>query len=82
MDSRIKLVSLTANTEMAKEIAKRLKIKVSESEVVHFADGEIMFQGDFSMLNAAENSLTAKYLIGKEKIQIPERRIYNPKSSS
>ncbi|MCQ2975541.1 MAG: excinuclease ABC subunit UvrA [Bacteroidales bacterium] len=43
--------------------------------------GEIMFQGDFSMLNAAENSLTAKYLIGKEKIQIPERRIYNPKSS-
>ena len=44
MNSRIKLISLTANQELAKSIAKILGINVCQSEVIHFADGEILFQ--------------------------------------
>ena len=43
--------------------------------------GEIMFQGTIKELNKAKNSLTARYLTGKEKIPVPERRNWNPKSS-
>lgn len=45
MLSRLKLVSLTANEELTKEIAKYLGVKVSESVVAHFKDGEILFEG-------------------------------------
>lgn len=43
--------------------------------------GEIMFQGTIKELNKAKNSLTASYLTGKEKIPVPDRRIFNSKSS-
>ncbi|MBO7595825.1 MAG: excinuclease ABC subunit UvrA [Bacteroidales bacterium] len=43
--------------------------------------GEIMFQGTIKELSKAKNSLTARYLTGKEKIPVPERRNWNPKSS-
>ncbi len=43
--------------------------------------GEIMFQGSIKELNKAKNGLTARYLTGKEKIPVPERRNWNPKSS-
>lgn len=42
--------------------------------------GEVVFQGDFSQLIDSENSLTAKYLTGKEVIPVPKkRRISNNK---
>lgn len=45
MYEHTKIVSLTANKEMAEDIARRLGIEVMPSSVVHFADGEIMFEG-------------------------------------
>ena len=45
MNERLKIVSLTANKEMASEIARRLGIEVLPTEVSHFADGEILFTG-------------------------------------
>lgn len=42
---RLKIVSLTANTEMAKEIAKTIGVEILPTEVSHFADGEILFTG-------------------------------------
>ncbi|MBO7141877.1 MAG: excinuclease ABC subunit UvrA [Bacteroidales bacterium] len=42
--------------------------------------GEIMFQGSIKQLETAD-SLTARYLTGREKIDIPTRRIWNPKAS-
>lgn len=36
--------------------------------------GELVFQGDFNDIAAQENSLTAQYLSGKEKIEIPATR--------
>ena len=45
MYERIKLVSLTANVEMTKQIASMIGIEVMPSSVVHFADGEILFEG-------------------------------------
>ena len=36
--------------------------------------GEVVFQGDFSQLINSENSLTAKYLTGKEVIPVPKKR--------
>jgi len=42
---RIKIVSLSANIEMAQEIAKNLGVEVLPSELTHFADGEILFTG-------------------------------------
>ena len=44
-NSKIKIISLTANKEMAVEIATRIGVKVLPSEVTHFADGEILFTG-------------------------------------
>lgn len=44
-NSKIKIISLTANKEMAVEIAARIGVKVLPSEVTHFADGEILFTG-------------------------------------
>ena len=45
MHERLKLVSLTANTEMALEIAKIIGVEVLPTEITHFADGEILFTG-------------------------------------
>ncbi|MBO6280334.1 MAG: ribose-phosphate pyrophosphokinase [Bacilli bacterium] len=45
MLDRLKIVSLTANPEMAKEIAKIIGKKILPSEITHFADGEILFTG-------------------------------------
>ncbi len=40
--------------------------------------GEIVFQGDHEQLEKSENSLTAKYLTGEEKIEVPKvRRKWN-----
>jgi len=36
--------------------------------------GELVFQGPYSKLNEAENSLTAAYLCGKRKIEVPTKR--------
>ncbi len=45
MYERLKIVSLTANTEMALDIAKSIGVEVLPTEISHFADGEIMFMG-------------------------------------
>lgn len=45
MHERLKLVSLTANTEMAEAIAKDIGVEILPTEVSHFADGEILFTG-------------------------------------
>ncbi len=45
MNDRLKLLSLTANPELANEIAKRLDAEILPSEVTHFADNEILFEG-------------------------------------
>lgn len=45
MHERLKLVSLTANKEMAEAIAKMIGVEVLPTEVSHFADGEILFTG-------------------------------------
>ena len=45
MHERLKLVSLTANKEMAEAIAKDIGVEVLPTEVSHFADGEILFTG-------------------------------------
>ena len=45
MNNKIKIISLTANKDMALEIAQRIGVKVLPSEVTHFADGEILFTG-------------------------------------
>ena len=46
MGSRLKLISLTANVELTKEIAKILNVNVLKTTVTHFADGEILFEGN------------------------------------
>lgn len=45
MHERLKLVSLTANKEMAEAIAKQIGVEILPTEVSHFADGEILFTG-------------------------------------
>lgn len=45
MANRIKIVSLTANKELAEEIATELDVEVMDSSILHFADGEILFEG-------------------------------------
>ena len=45
MYERLKIVSLTANTELAAEIARIIGVEVMPSEITHFADGEILFTG-------------------------------------
>lgn len=41
----IKLVCLSANKELTEKIAEILDVPVMDSEVTHFADGEILFEG-------------------------------------
>lgn len=45
MDNNTKIIALTASVDMANKIAEILGISVTPSKVVHFADGEIMFEG-------------------------------------
>ena len=45
MYERLKIVSLTANVDMAVEIAKTIGVEVLPTEVSHYADGEISFTG-------------------------------------
>ena len=45
MKSRLKLVSLTANEELTHKIASYLNVEVMQSQITHFADGEILFEG-------------------------------------
>lgn len=45
MYKRLKIVSLTANTEMAQSIAEMIGVEVLPCEITHFADGEILFTG-------------------------------------
>ena len=45
MHDRLKIVSLTANVDMAIEIAKTIGVEVLPTELTHFADGEILFTG-------------------------------------
>lgn len=42
MYRRVKLISLTANESLTKDIARRLNVPVVETKVQHFADGEII----------------------------------------
>ena len=42
---RLKIVSLTANVDMAVEIANSIGVEILPTEVTHFADGEILFTG-------------------------------------
>jgi len=44
--------------------------------------GEVMFQGSFSELKDAQHCLTARYLTGADKIEIPRRRKWDAKSGS
>ena len=39
----IKLVCLSANKELTKRIAEILEVPIMDSELTHFADGEILF---------------------------------------
>ena len=45
MYDRLKLVSLTANVEMTKQIASMIGVEVMPSSIIHFADGEMIFEG-------------------------------------
>ncbi|MCQ3035872.1 MAG: ribose-phosphate pyrophosphokinase [Bacilli bacterium] len=45
MYERLKLVSLTANEDMTKQIAEELGVEILPSKVTHFADGEMIFEG-------------------------------------
>ena len=45
MNDRLKLVSLTANEDLTREIAEILGVEVMPSVVSHFKDGEILFEG-------------------------------------
>ncbi len=44
--------------------------------------GEVMFQGTFSELKDAQHCLTARYLTGIDKIEIPKRRKWDAKSGA
>jgi len=46
MIKRVKLISLTANEDLTKEIARRLNVPIVKSKVLHFADGEVLFESD------------------------------------
>ncbi len=41
----IKLVCLSANKKLTEDIAKILDVPIMDSELTHFADGEILFEG-------------------------------------
>ena len=42
----VKLISLSANLELTKKISQRLGAPILDSKVIHFADGEILFESN------------------------------------
>lgn len=46
MLKRVKLISLTANPNLTKQISVRLGVPVIDTKVLHFADGEILFEAN------------------------------------
>lgn len=46
MVKRMKIISLTANEALAKEISRRLGAPILDTKVTHFADGEILFESN------------------------------------
>lgn len=46
MNDRIKIISLSANEALARDIAKRLYVPVVDTTLLHFADGEILFESN------------------------------------
>ena len=46
--NRLKLISLSANEKMTKEISEILGVEILPSHVTHFADGEMIFEGEKS----------------------------------
>ena len=45
MYDRLKILSLSANKQLAEQVAKSLGVRVMTSNLVHFADGEVLFEG-------------------------------------
>ena len=48
MYNRLKIISLSANKELAKQVASQLGVNVMDTEIIHFADGEVLFQASES----------------------------------
>ena len=48
MGKRIKLISLSSNKELAKEIANQIGAKLLDTSIMQFADGEILFEANES----------------------------------
>jgi len=46
MLKRIKLISLTANPDLTKEISRRLGVPILDTKVMRFSDGEILFESN------------------------------------
>lgn len=44
MPKRMKIISLTANPDLAREIARRVGAPILDTKILHFADGEILFE--------------------------------------
>ena len=49
MYPRLKIVTLSANLDMAKKIAKRIGVSETSAAVTHFADGEIIVEAENSV---------------------------------
>ena len=45
MYDRLKILSLSANKELAEQVARSLGVRVMNSNLIHFADGEVLFEG-------------------------------------
>ena len=48
MNDRLKIIALNANPEMAQQIADRIGVEIFPTTINHFADGEIIFEGQKS----------------------------------
>ena len=48
MADRIKIIALSANQEMAQSVADRIKAELLPTKVMHFADGEMLFEASKS----------------------------------
>ena len=44
MADRIKIIALSANQEMAQQVAKNIKAELLPTKIMHFADGEMLFE--------------------------------------
>lgn len=48
MNDRLKIIALNANPELAQQIADRIGVEILPTVITHFADGEILFEGQKS----------------------------------